>query len=514
MRYEVAPSTALTARVMASRDRVSANESPTAAGIPAENIPASGIIEAIPLAPEELARANAGQPYMIGPATYLPGRNDPDSERQSRFHTTAVQFQHASSSRLSWQGSYQRVHSVRTYTNGPTGPGSFQPSVENLSEFVGDIDTIDGRVIFSPTPWLAVNGGYEWEREAYADHIDDRLAVNRVDTRMRIVQRAHALYGAAQFGLLRRRLQLSVSGRVQSFDLSAPEFSTTGTVSPYDSVETVSPASAVTGDVSGAYFIASSATKLRAHAGNAYRAPALYERYGGGFYSDFSTGALTLSVYGDPRLDPDRYRSVDGGVDQYLWRDRVLLSATGFYVKVLSTTAFDLGNEIQFGTDPYGRFFGYVNGSGGRSRGIELSVEARPSPGVRLAASYTHTDASTDEDITVDGFFGVMAALEHTATFGITNRWTPRLETTFDVLHGSESFGSFTVGSFPTSAVRAYRYPSFTRAALVATYQLSDPQAVPVRAYVKADNLFNETYFLQGWRQVGRTVVAGVAIGR
>jgi hypothetical protein len=35
----------------------------------------------------------------------------------------------------------------------------------------------------------------------------------------------------------------------------------------------------------------------------------------------------------------------------------------------------------------------------------------------------------------------------------------------------------------------------------------------PVRAYVKIDNLFDATYYENGWRNLGRTAVGGVSVG-
>jgi iron complex outermembrane receptor protein len=122
----------------------------------------------------------------------------------------------------------------------------------------------------------------------------------------------------------------------------------------------VSPPKALTADVSISYFANTSGTKLRAHAGNAYRAPSLFERFRGGFFNDFVTGQPVFSAYGDPFLSPDRYNSIDGGLDQYLWGDRVRISATYFYTRGVTITALDLGTTIQFATDPYGRTSGYI----------------------------------------------------------------------------------------------------------------------------------------------------------
>jgi outer membrane receptor protein involved in Fe transport len=36
---------------------------------------------------------------------------------------------------------------------------------------------------------------------------------------------------------------------------------------------------------------------------------------------------------------------------------------------------------------------------------------------------------------------------------------------------------------------------------------------MPLRVYVKVDNVFDETYYEIGWRNPGRTVIAGVSAG-
>lgn len=214
----------------------------------------------------------------------------------------------------------------------------------------------------------------------------------------------NAAYFASQIGLLDRKLQISFSGRAQVFRLSKPEFQLTGPANNYDRVPLTSPSKALTGDASIAYLISATNTKLRAHVGNAYRTPSLYERFGGGFSADTVTGMIVFSPYGDPRLSPDRYNSVDAGVDQYLFSSRVRLSATFFYSRVITITAFDSSGNVRPGTDPYGRTSGYINGSGGISRGFESGVEARPMRTLTVSGSYTYTNANLDHDISVTGF--------------------------------------------------------------------------------------------------------------
>jgi outer membrane cobalamin receptor len=304
-------------------------------------------------------------------------------------------------------------------------------------------------------------------------------------------------------------LQLAISGRAQGFTLSSPDLSAVGTSSPYDGVAIAPPPRALTGDLSAAYVLPASGTKVRIHGGNAYRAPALFERFGGGFSTDPMSGRVLFTAYGEPRLEPDRYRTIDAGIDQFLFNSRLSVSATVFYNDVISLTAFDSAGGIRPDTDPYGRSLGYVNSSGGFSRGIEIGLEARPNATLQLSGSYTYTRAETDQDMTIPGFFIVPGVFGHTATFIATNRWSDRLDITFDVFYGSQTYGSF----FAAGRPRAYRYPAFTKPAIVAGYRLLNHNHEPLRIYFKIDNLFNQTYYQNGWRNPGRTAVAGLSVG-
>jgi iron complex outermembrane receptor protein len=509
VQYDFSPTANLMVRVLGSNDRVELNSSPTAGGIPTANIPQATIVDAIPVSVDQIERSNRGLPFQIGNATYMPGRNDPDSLRTSSFVTTALRFRHSGWSGLSWQASYQHVHTQRTFMNGMLGVG-FQPAALNFSDIFGDIHTADTRAYMAPRTWINLSLGYEFEQERFHDVQDNNVpAPRRIQTETRIRQNAHAALGSAQFSLVDRRLQLSVSGRAQAFGVSKPALAAVGIRSPYDEVAVSAPPGALTGDVSAAYFLPASETKLRVHSGNAFRAPALYERYGGGFSTDPTTDRLLFTAFGDPRLEPDRYQTIDAGVDQYLFGGPLLVSATVFYNNVSSLTAFNSSGGIRPETDPFGRTQGYLNSSGGFSRGVEIAIEARPSSRLRLSGGYTYTRSETEEDITVPGFFLVPGVFAHTVTFVASARWTARIDTALDVFYGSESYGSF----FAAGRARAYRYPGFTKAALVAGYRAVNHERLPLRVYVNIDNLFDQTYYELGWRNLGRTAVAGVSVG-
>lgn len=109
-------------------------------------------------------------------------------------------------------------------------------------------------------------------------------------------------------------------------------------------------------------------------------------------------------------MAPDRFNSVDGGIDQYLFHDRIRVSATIFYTRIAQLSGYIYALPQP---DPFGRISGYMDMSGGISRGDELSVEARPTSTLVLMASYTYTNADTDTDSTVPCYYQMFDLPRH-----------------------------------------------------------------------------------------------------
>jgi iron complex outermembrane receptor protein len=501
--YDLSAQTSLSARFFGSDDSVDLNSGPGTRGLPGANIPRTGIVDATPLAAAQVEQLLNRQPVNYGSATYIPGFDDPDNRRSSRHHATAVKLQHSLSSTANFQVTYQKVHTSRVFKNGPEGVGAFQPAVLNFGNYVGNTDTIDARSNIQLGSWNQITAGYEFEREGYDDLLDNNLPTARVRTRASVRQRSNAVYLQDQLNFLGSRLQVSLSARGQFFRLERPNFEATGVSNNYGQVRLTPPPKALTGDVSLSYFIEGAGTKLRVHGGNAYRAAGLYERFGGGFYRDTATDQLVFTPYGDPFLAPDRYNSIDGGFDQYLWRDRARVSATYFYTRVVTVTAFDSGTVIRAGSDPYGRSFGYINGAGGKSSGLELSAESRPTRSLTLSSSYTYTRATTDLDLQVPGIFEVYSVPRHTFTFVATQRVGDRFHASVDVVGNSDMLSPF------LAFQRAYRFPGFTKTDLSASYAV----ALEGRAklYTRIENIFNRTYFDGGYLAPRATFVTGLS---
>jgi iron complex outermembrane receptor protein len=296
--------------------------------------------------------------------------------------------------------------------------------------------------------------------------------------------------------LLDGRLQLSLSGRAQGFRLATPEFH--GGSTPYDGLEFESPDAAFTGDVSAAYFFRSSGTKLRAHTGNAYRAPASFERLGVSFF------AGSASVWGDPRLKPERSVSFDAGVDQWLADSRIRLSATYFYTALQEVVVFDFG-VIDPGADPFGRFGGYRNTGGGLARGLEFSVSATPTTSLNLTGSYTYTN-SDSRTLTApsENFRKVLGISDHMFSLSAVQRLGRSVDIAFDFYAASKYPLTF------FSSPRLFEFDGPVKADLAVNYTRPVGEGKSLRFYGKLDNLFDNTYWENGFTAPGVWGIAGV----
>lgn len=115
-------------------------------------------------------------------------------------------------------------------------------------------------------------------------------------------------------------------------------------------------------------------TTLRASAGAGIKEPSFLESFGVSFYAQ-----------GNPDLRPERSRSVDVGIEQRLYGNRLRLEATLF--------DHDYRDQIAYQVSDYTTFQGtFVNLGHTRARGLELAVEAAPTRALRLSGQYTLLD--------------------------------------------------------------------------------------------------------------------------
>jgi outer membrane receptor protein involved in Fe transport len=300
------------------------------------------------------------------------------------------------------------------------------------------------------------------------------------------------------------RLQISGAFRAQFFGLQQPVF-TPAAAAPYTGITFQSPPAAYTGDGSIAYTFRSSGTKLRGHVGNGYRAPSLFERFGTAFDSFFG-----YSAFGDPRLEPERSIAFDAGIDQSLYENRVRLSATYFYTELRKIIIFDFSGLIDFTTDPFGRFGGYLNTNGGIARGAEVELRATPTRTLNLTAAYTFTKAQQRTQ-QVPGTIRSLIIPDHQFSIVATQNIGRRLLVNFDFSASSDYIGA--VFDPVTFASRGYRFKGMAKADLGASYSLPlSGERRQLRFFGYLDNLFDREYFESGFRTPGRTGRAGASL--
>jgi vitamin B12 transporter len=116
------------------------------------------------------------------------------------------------------------------------------------------------------------------------------------------------------------------------------------------------------------------ATTLRGSAGMGIKEPSFLESYGESFFAK-----------GNPDLDPERSTTYDLGVEQRLFGSRLRASVTAFHNEYHDQIAYTV---VDFNT-----YEGtYVNLARTRAQGIELALEARPIPSLRILGQYTYLD--------------------------------------------------------------------------------------------------------------------------
>ena len=457
------------------------------------------VINATSLSASELTRFENGtliSQLNRGDANFISDANDPDNSQKSKFYNGQVLLTQIINSRLLFQGSYQALKTSRKNDNDVLGVG-FQSS--STSIFEGQIHTLNGRFNYTPTANNELTFGYEYEWEKFGNAGFSANVANNFSTRTR--QKSNTFYVQDLLGFFNRRLQIAAGFRAQFFYLEKPDFSSTN--SPYQNVTLENPPTAYTGDGSVSYFFEKLKTKIRAHVGNGYRVPSLYERFGT-FYSTFGTPEFV--GLGDPRLKPERSISFDGGIDQTIFGNRAKLSATYFYTRLQRT--IDFSNSLS--NDLFQRFFGYINSEGAISRGTEFSGEIKPFFSTNLFASYTFTNSDQrTPQIPGSGIIKTLGVPVHQSTLVVTQRIANRLTVNFDFLATS----SYLAQIFSTTifSPRIYRFKGARKADLTASYEIPiNKDRLRFRIFGTIENLFDYEYYENGFRTTGRMARGGL----
>lgn len=227
------------------------------------------------------------------------------------------------------------------------------------------------------------------------------------------------------------------------------------------------------------------ATTLRASYSEGFKAPTLFQ---------------LLSDFGNPTLDPERARGWDAGVTQRALDGRLEASATYFDRRsrdlIDFVSCFGVASPICVGR-PFGT---YDNVARARSRGLELSLAARPVDVLRLGANYTYLKAENRSTGTAN--FGRRLARRpaHSANVTLDYVWPFGLETGATLSHVGDSFDN---------AGNTRRLDSYVLADIRASF----PVTANLEVYGRIENLFDERYATAfGYGTQPRAGFAGVRL--
>ena len=426
-------------------------------------------------------------PDAVAGVTFQPDFNNPDQGRRNRLVVGSGRFSQVVNDTISYSVAYQRVSSNRRNYNGPAVDPRFASFVpfgdfELLNVNRGKIDTVDGRVNLNLSSSNLLTAGFEFEHESLFQSSQPSFnAFNNTTDR----QRTFAVFGQDQLSFLDDRLRLSLGVRGQWYRIRSAD--RPGSLQGRDAE------SSVTGDGAIAYFIRSSGTKFRAHVGNGFRASSLFERFGEGTF-----GSAGLVRFGDPTLKAEQSISADGGFDQRLANDKVSFGATYFYTRLQRVVAF-----ASFATDPLGlgRFSGFVNRPGGLSRGVETYLNTSPVKGMDLRTSYTFTNS----DRAGLGLLREYVIPKHMFGLALIQRYRAFLFS-FDLNRTGSYIAPLFENNFPFRMAEL-TFDGYTKGDLFASYERRQTERVSVIFFGGVENVFNQTYYENGFlapRAVGR----------
>ncbi|UOM33005.1 TonB-dependent siderophore receptor [Acuticoccus sp. I52.16.1] len=229
--------------------------------------------------------------------------------------------------------------------------------------------------------------------------------------------------------------------------------------------------------LTAAYTFDATGTKLRASYGTGVKNPTLFELYG---YTD--------TYRGNPDLTPESAQGWDVGVDQWVWRERLLLQATYFNQRI---------SDLIQGTGQTS-----INVAGTSTiQGVELGLMATPLADLTLRGSYTYTPG---EDATGRRLVRQPA---HQASLDVDYRfWHDRASINLGVTYTGEQQDLFYNADYTT---RRVTLDDFVLIDVAATYDIG-PNA---QVYGRVENLLDTRYEeVAGYGSKGIGIVAGLKL--
>jgi vitamin B12 transporter len=267
-------------------------------------------------------------------------------------------------------------------------------------------------------------------------------------------QTTRSLFALHQISLW-ENLHLSLGGRIDDLE-DADRFATWRATAAYEFPE--------------------AGTKLRASLGTGAKAPSLFQQFD--------------PTYGTPGLEAERSIGFDVGIDQRLFDDRLILSATLFKNRFRDLIDFSFSPQD---CPPENTFGCYLNVARARTSGLELTADMQASEWLRLKLAYTHLQAFDDVTDT-----RLARRPENEARFGLV--LSPMRDLSIEPT-------VVLVGSRFSSTGERDRLAPYARLDVYADYRINDTFSL----FARAENLTDADYEeVRDYGTAGRSFYAGV----
>ncbi|HNW29550.1 MAG TPA: TonB-dependent receptor [Spirochaetota bacterium] len=229
--------------------------------------------------------------------------------------------------------------------------------------------------------------------------------------------------------------------------------------------------------ISGSFIIPVTETRFKSSVGTGYKVPSLYQ-----LYNVFERFNQFTSAY----LKPERTLSYDAGIEQPIWKERIVLEINYFSIDYKNLIVYDIF------IDNSGRYWN----SDGLVRGVECIASFKPIDDLAIKGYYTYTRS-------YDKFF-------HTGD--MVRR--PRHQAGITVNYTFLKKGNFNAGFTYVGKRRDYyRYPHFSymnpyyRLDLSASWWIIEQ----LQAFFRIENVLNKKYDeVRGYRAAPCSVYGGL----
>ncbi|HYE36115.1 TonB-dependent receptor plug domain-containing protein [Methylocaldum sp.] len=213
----------------------------------------------------------------------------------------------------------------------------------------------------------------------------------------------------------------------------------------------------VTWRATQAFVIEEIGTRIKGSYGTGFKAPTLYQL----FAPPTSFGPL-----GNSRLQPEKSRNWDVGIEQGIWDGKLSLGATYFNNDFLNLIDFDFGT-------------GFNNINKAESEGVETFLEFKPTDDLTLRGNYTYT--RTQDHGTK---LALLRRPRHKGSFDANYRISGNTNVNLNVLLVGER-DDMNFDAFERVTMQGYALVN-----LAGTYDVTDD----IQLFARIDNVFDKKY--------------------